>query len=108
MPVPRLSNTISRENDGQPAQEVGQPRFLPGHLHMRDEARHQDQVGGPVTDNLIGDADPHRSSRTASPAAPLCAPAAIRPSPRPHNCRAGNAPRHSRIISDRGSRREER
>ena len=41
----------------QPAQEMGQPRLLPGHLHMRDEARHQDQVDRAVADHLVGDAD---------------------------------------------------
>ena len=58
MPVPRLSNMIKPRERGQPAQKVGQPRFLPGHLHMRDEARHQDQVGGSLTNHLVGDADP--------------------------------------------------
>ena len=68
---------------GQPAQKMGQPRFLPGHLHMRDEPRHQNQVGGSVTNNLIRDADPtalrvprltlHHSAlqpRSARPATP--------------------------------------
>jgi hypothetical protein len=53
---------------------------------MRDEAGHQNQIGGSVTDNLIRDS-PARSSHTASLAAPPCTPVAIRPGSRPHNCR---------------------
>ena len=37
---------------------MSQPRFLPGHLQMRDEARHQNQVDGALAHHLIGNADP--------------------------------------------------
>jgi hypothetical protein len=58
MPVPRLSKRTSREKAASRPQKVGQPRFFPGELYMRDEARHQNQVGGGLTNHLIRDADP--------------------------------------------------
>ena len=41
----------------QPAQEASQARFLPGHLDVRDEARHQDEIDRTVAEHLVGDAD---------------------------------------------------
>ena len=55
--MPRLSNRISRENDGEAVQKARERRLRPEVLEVRDPAHDEDEVERPVADDLIGDVD---------------------------------------------------
>ena len=57
-PMPRLSNRIEPREGGDPAQEVGEARFLPQRLDVGRPPHHPDEVERSVADHLVRDVDP--------------------------------------------------
>jgi hypothetical protein len=57
MPVPRLSNRISRQNDESRSRKGAKLGIAPVKLEMRDVAGNEDEIEGAFAADLVGDVD---------------------------------------------------